>query len=98
MSPHELRIPKDHLDTFMANMLFYANSQSTTAGPQITKFLENPGAICDAASLNAFESHVDPHDNAQLANLLMSALPASICNLLRLAHGTIMGPQVLGQK
>ena len=88
VSSHELRISKDQLDTVMTNLLFHANSQSVTAGLPITRFLENPALIHDAASLAAFEAHVDPHDNAQLATILMSALPASICNLLRLAHGT----------
>ena len=59
----------------MANLLFHANSQSVTAGLPITRFLENPALIHDAASLAAFEAHVDPHDNAQLATILMSALP-----------------------
>ncbi len=91
MSPNDLRIPNAELDAIMVNMLFHANSQSITACPQVAKFLKDPGAImpiCDDASLNAFKSTVDPHDNAQLANLLMNALPASIYHLMRLAHGT----------
>lgn len=85
---HDMRIPKTELDTMMGCILFHANGQSITAGKSLAKFLEDPGAICDEASLNAFESNVDPHDNAQLATLLMNALPSSICHLLRLAHGT----------
>lgn len=85
---NELRVPRSELDAIMAQILFHANSQSTTAGGPLATFLDDPGAVCDEASLQAFESHVDPHDNAQLGSLLMNALPASICRLLRLTHGT----------
>ena len=51
-------------------LLFHANSQSFTDAPHITKFLENPGIIHDAASLTVFEANVDPHGNAQLATIL----------------------------
>ncbi len=56
----------------MAQILFHANSQSNTAGSPIAKFLDDPGAVCDEASLQAFESNVDPHDNAQLGNTVFS--------------------------
>ncbi len=82
MTNNKLRIPRFELDALMNNILVHANSQSTTAGPPIVKFLDNPGAVCDEVSLQAFESNVDPHDNAELASLLINALPATTIILL----------------